>query len=190
MLEVEDIGLFEALNNPVRFRIIRHLQEPRSVKDVAELFDVPPTRLYYHFNLLEEAGVISVVETRKSGAMLQKLYQVKAKSFRPAPSMARGDHEPAELARITVSVVLDAVRVDAEAALTRHFAALRAGETQEMTGALTRSFAVMGVERARVFAKRLEELIETEFEVDDEQGDEYGLSLVFLPIATTGGTNR
>ena len=81
VLEVEDIGLFEALNNPIRFRIIRHLQEPRSVKEVAELFGVPPTRLYYHFNMLEEAGVISVVETRKAGAMLQKLYQVRARRF-------------------------------------------------------------------------------------------------------------
>ena len=190
LLEVEDIELLEVLNNPIRFRIFRHLQEPRSVKEVAELFGVPPTRLYYHFNLLEEVGVISVVETRKSGAMLQKLYQVKAKSFRPAASMARGDHEPAELARITASVVLDAARVDAEEALTKHFAAVRAGETQEMTGVLTRSVAVMRVERARAFGKRLFDLIETEFEHDDEDGEEYGLSLAFLPLSTTGDADK
>lgn len=190
ILEVEDIGLFEVMNNPVRFRIFRNLQEPRSVKEVAELFGVPPTRLYYHFNLLEEAGVISVVETRKAGAMLQKVYQVKAKSFRPAPSMARGDHEPAELARITAAVVLDAARVDAEEALTRHFAAVRAGATQEMAGVLTRSVAAMSVERARAFGKRLYDLIETEFEDDEEDGEVYGLSLVFLPMSTTGSTEK
>lgn len=189
-LEVEDIEMFEALNNPMRFRIFRHLQEPRSVKEVAESFGVPPTRLYYHFNMLEAAGVISVVETRKAGAMLQKLYQVRAKSFRPAPSMARGDHEPAELARITASVVLDAARVDAEEGLTRHFAAVRAGETQEMAGVLTRSVAVMSVERARAFGRRLYDLIEAEFEKDDEEGEEYGLSLAFLPMSTAGDIDK
>lgn len=189
-LEVDDIALLEALNNPIRFRIFRHLQEPRSVKEVAELFGVPPTRLYYHFNLLETAGVISVVETRKAGAMLQKLYQVKAKSFRPAPSMAKGDHEPAELARITASVVLDAARADAEETLTRHFASVRSGETEVMAGVLTRSVAVMNVERARAFGKRLYDLIEAEFEEDDEDGEEYGLTLAFLPMSRTGDTDE
>lgn len=183
-LEVEDIEVFEALNNPTRFRIVRHLQEPRSVRDVAELFDVPPTRLYYHFNMLEEAGVISVVETRKVGAMLQKLYQVKAKTFRPAPALAQGDYEPEELAKITAGVVLDGARVDAEEALSLHFADVRDGLERKLAGALTRSFTVMSKERARRFAEHLEELIEKEFDTqDDPEGTEYGLTLVFLPLA-------
>lgn len=183
-MEVEDIEVFEALNNPTRFRIIRHLQEPRSVKDVAELFEVPPTRLYYHFNLLEEAGVIAVVETRKAGAMLQKIYQVKAKGFRPAPALAQRGFEPEELAKITTGVVLDGARVDAEESLVRHFTAVRAGTETKMNGVLTRSFATMSRERAREFTERLERLIQEEFDIrDDPDGDDYGLTVVFLPLA-------
>lgn len=185
-LEVEDIEVFEALNNPTRFRIIRHLQEPRSVKEVAELFDVPPTRLYYHFNLLEGAGVISVVETRKVGAMIQKLYQVKAKGFRPAPAIAQRGYEPEELARITTGVVLDGARVDAEESLVGHFTAVRDGSETKMSGVLTRSFATMNREQARAFSERLERLIEEEFDIqDDPGGDDYGLTVVFLPLAGT-----
>jgi DNA-binding transcriptional ArsR family regulator len=73
-LEIDDIEVFEVLNNPVRVRILRQLMEPKSVKGVAESLNMPPTRLYYHFNLMEEAGIIFVVETRKAGAMMQRLY--------------------------------------------------------------------------------------------------------------------
>jgi len=47
--------------------------EPSTARDLAQNLDVPVTRLYYHLNLLLEVGVIEVVETRKSGAMLQRL---------------------------------------------------------------------------------------------------------------------
>ena len=67
---------------------------------------------------------------------------------------------------------------------------VRAGEADEIAGALTRSFAVMSVERARAFAKRLDEMIETEFEEDDEDGEEYGLSLVFLPMSRIGDKDK
>ena len=58
VLEVEDIGVFETLNNPLRLRIMRQLMEPAPIKQVAQALDVPPTRLYYHFDLLEEAGAL------------------------------------------------------------------------------------------------------------------------------------
>lgn len=44
-LEIDDIEVFEVLNNPVRVRILRQLMEPTSVKGVAESLNMPPTRL-------------------------------------------------------------------------------------------------------------------------------------------------
>ncbi len=187
-LEVDDIEVFEVLNNPTRFRILRYLQEPRTVREIAEMFDVPPTRLYYHFNLLEEAGLIVVTETQKVGAMLQKVYQVRAKGFRPSALMAQGDHEPHEMAKITAGVVIDGARVDAEEALTRHFAQQRAGQNEKLSGSIRRSFAFMTREEAREFAHRLEEIVEEEFDVhqDESEGEEYGLTIVFFPLAGNG----
>lgn len=183
-LEIDDIEVFGVLNNPTRFRILRLLQEPRSVKDVADHLGVPPTRLYYHFNMMEEAGVIRVTETRKAGAMLQKLYQVTAKGFRPSPTIAQGGHEPHEMAKITAGVILDGARVDAEEALTEHFARLKAGAEEKLGGLLRRSLAYMTRDQAVELAERLEKLIEDEFDVHDEgEGDEYGLTLVFFPLA-------
>ena len=184
-LEVDDIEVFEILNNPTRLRIMRRLSEPRSIREVAESLDVPPTRLYYHFNLLEEAGVIKVVETRKVGAMLQKVFQTVAKSFRPSPSLATGDHSPHELAKVAAAVVLDGARLDVEQALTKHIERVRSGdESSESGGSIGRSVSFFTEERAREFAQRLEELLEEKFDSEEtEEGTEYGFSYVFFPLS-------
>lgn len=185
-LEVDDIEVFEVLNNPIRFRILRELIEPASVREVAESLDVPPTRLYYHVNLLEEAGVIAVVETRKVGAMMQKVYQSRARGFRPSSQLALSDHEPQELARITAGVVLDGARVDVEAALTKHFSRLKAGEKESVHGAFGRTVAFFTEEEAEEFAEKLNRFIQDEFDPNDRsEGREYGLTFAFFPLAGT-----
>ncbi len=181
--EVDSIEVFDVLNNPTRLRILRRLSEPHSIREVAESLGVPPTRLYYHFNLLEEAGVIRVVETRKVGAMLQKVFHAVARSFRPSPSLAAGDHDPAELAKIAATV-LDGARLDAENALAKHFELVRRGEESEPLGAIGRSVSFMTEDRAREFAEKLEGLVEDEFDSsEDEDGTEYGFTFVFFPLS-------
>lgn len=187
-IEVENIEVFEVLNNPIRLRILRQLVEPHSVRQIAETLDVPPTRLYYHVNLLEEVGAIRVVETRKVGAMIQKLYQVTARSFRPSPKLVEGDHEPEELARIATAVVLDGARLDSEAALTRHFETLSSGKefTVGLKGSLGRTLGFFTKERAREFGEALEQLINEQFDSSEgNDGVEFAFSWVFFPVAGT-----
>jgi len=184
-LEIDDIEVFEVLNNPVRVRILRQLMEPKSVRGVAESLNMPPTRLYYHFNLMEEAGIISVVETRKVGAMVQRLYQAKARGFRPSPQLSRGGYEAHELAKIAAGVVLDGARADAEETLTDHFQRIRDDEPAELTdGAFGRTVGFFTREQAEQFADRLRQFVEDEFDPHDRgEGTEYGLTYVFFPLA-------
>lgn len=184
-MEIEDIEVFEILNNPTRFRILARLYEPKSIREVAEEMGVPPTRLYYHVNLLEEAGILRVVETRKVGAMLQKIYQTAAKSFRPALNISRKDHEPHDVARAAAGIVLDGARADVEEALTEHFSALREGaEDTDMIGSLGRSLSFMTEERANEFKAKLQKLIEEDFDPDVEEGSiEYSFTYAFFPLA-------
>ncbi len=183
-LEIEDIEVFKALNNPTRFRILRQLTEPRSIREVAETMGVPPTRLYYHFNMLEEVGAIRVVETRKVGAMLQKVFQVVARGFRPSPKLIEGDHSPHELAKIGAGVVLDGARVDAEEALTKYFQDLVENGETEMSGSIGRTVAFFTREEAEEFEEKLEEWLGENFGRGDRvEGIEYGFTHVFFPIA-------
>lgn len=189
-LEVENPEIFEVLNNPLRFRILSRLVEPSSIRQVAEELNVPPTRLYYHFNLLEDAGVIHVVETRKVGAMLQKIYQARAKAFRPSPKLTDSDLPPKELARITSGVVLDGAKADALETLTRNFGAIKEDRPDEkVPGSLGRTVGFFTEAEARSFSERLDRFVEEEFGEDRDRGEgrEYGFTYVFFPIAGSIG---
>lgn len=187
VMEIDDIEALELLNNPLRVRILRHLLEPASVRDVAERLDLPTTRLYYHINLLEQAGIITVVETRKAGAMVQKIYATTARNFRASPRLPQSERDPSELARIAVGVVLDGARVDAEEALAAHFEHVRDQRDEDINGAFGRTITFFSEEEAEAFAEKLHAFIEEEFDKDESsEGKEYGLTFVFFPLAGVG----
>lgn len=186
VMEIDDPEVFEVLNNPLRTRILRRLAEPNSIRGVAEELNVPPTRLYYHVNMLEEAGIIEVVETRKVGAMLQKIYQTTAKSFRPSPQLSEGDVAPHELAKIMSGVVLDGARVDAIEALTNSFERQRSGDHEsKIPGSIGRTLSFFNAEEAKEFGEKLAKFIEEAFDSDRTPSgrDEYSFTYVFFPIA-------
>ncbi len=81
MLELRELDLLSEATHPVRSRIVRALRHPRTAADLAELLDVPVTRLYHHINRLEELGFIRVVATRKVAAVTERRYQVVAKGL-------------------------------------------------------------------------------------------------------------
>jgi DNA-binding transcriptional ArsR family regulator len=74
----------ELLGDPTRLEVIECLFIPATVAELAEQMGVPRTRLYHHINLLEAAGMIRLVGTRKAGARTEKIYQVAAYGFKPS----------------------------------------------------------------------------------------------------------
>lgn len=53
---ITDLETLKVLADPLRLSIIEYLSRPGTVKKIAEKLDKPPTKLYYHFNLLENMG--------------------------------------------------------------------------------------------------------------------------------------
>ena len=80
---------FDLLSDRTRLEIIENLFTPAAVADIAHRLGTPRTRLYHHIKLLEEAGMIRVVDTRRSGAQTEKIYQVAAFNFQPSPEFMR-----------------------------------------------------------------------------------------------------
>ncbi len=161
VMEIDDIAVLEILNNPTRLKILSNLEEPSSVKSVAEAMEVPPTRLYYHVNLLEDAGLIKVVETRKVGAMIERRYQSVADTFRPGQGLFENNVDLERLAKVTSDIVLDGARLDAERGLLRHFEAMAEGKNRSELhpGTVSRSVRSMSPATAADFLRRLEELV-------------------------------
>jgi DNA-binding transcriptional ArsR family regulator len=108
VVELESTDPLEELVHRVRGPLLRRLRTPHSAAELAAELDVPVTRLYHHLKVLESAGLIEVVATRRVGAALERRYRSVARSFQVGPDAVRDRHD---LARSLASV-LDATRAD------------------------------------------------------------------------------
>lgn len=78
---IEDLETLKVLADPLRLSILEYLMKPSTVKRIAEKLGKPPTKLYYHFNLLEKHNLIQLVDTRVVSGIIEKHYQATAKQY-------------------------------------------------------------------------------------------------------------
>lgn len=180
-IRLEDLKL---LSDPLRAHLVEALiGRALTVKALAARFDLPPTRLYYHINLLEKHGFVQVADTRWVSGILEKHYRATARQYRVdrRPFVdPEGDPEAGLAALLTFA--LD----DTKADITR---SARAGRLELAQTAphprallLKRGFGRLTPARARRFYKQLTALIEafTEAPAGPEE-DLYALAVAFYP---------
>ena len=84
---IHDLETLKVISDPTRMELIRYIGlrnkrgERCTVKQLAEHLHMPSTKLYYHVNMLEEHGLILVGETQIVSGIIEKHYQVAARSF-------------------------------------------------------------------------------------------------------------
>ena len=79
---IKDLETLKVITDPLRFQILEILgEEPQTVKSVADKLEMTSNRLYYHFNLLESAGLIKVVRTQTINNIIEKFYWTSAKEI-------------------------------------------------------------------------------------------------------------
>lgn len=149
---VEDLETFRVIDNPLRQRIMHLARRPRSVKELAERLGVPVTRLYYHVNMLESAGLMEVEEVRKSGAQLERVYRSVRGTVVPSPDFVDRIGDPATAARVLAGALFDNSRGEVEATIEKDLAG------QETFGVLARMVLQLDPETAAGFAERIEAL--------------------------------
>lgn len=80
---VNDLETLKVLADPLRLQIVELcMQAPRTVKQVAAVLNMPPTKLYYHIKQLEERSLVKVVDTRIVSGIVEKQYQAAAFNYR------------------------------------------------------------------------------------------------------------
>ncbi len=189
-VEINDIASLELLNDPLRMRIISLLDEPKPVRSVAGDLGVPVTRLYYHFNLLEEAGLIRIAETRKVGAMIQKLYEASGTDYRPGKGLLAAINDQLKFAEVATATVLDGARIDAEEGLVGLFEEYGPGGTPEdvaKTVAIGRAIFTIPRDRIPEYVQKLHSLVE---ELEDDHPDSgegntelFAFTYLMFPVA-------
>ena len=180
IFEIEDVATLEVILDETRAAILETVATPRSVAEVAEELRVPRTRLYHHFNLLADAGVIRVVDERRVGAKTEKIYQVAAKNFRPSEGMLAGQ-TPTE----QVSTIVDSLFAVTRSDLMRSVDEGRIQLDQRnaaRSATFVRTVAKLTPTRADELVNRLESLLE-EFQADGDASDAspFGILTVIYP---------
>lgn len=189
---VNDLDTLKVLADPLRIQLIELVtHEPRTVKQVAAVLNLPPTKLYYHIKLLEEHRLIRVVDTRIVSGIVEKQYQATALSYHVDKTLF-SPASPTGLEGLDVMLrgLFDDARTDIQESVAAHVIDVQTPENLDAplnrTLLIARNTLHLLPEQAEEFYQRLRALIR-EFVSGDEklsgQPDEktYGLLLTLYP---------
>ncbi|WP_214107117.1 winged helix-turn-helix domain-containing protein [Acrocarpospora catenulata] len=108
--------------SPPRRRILERLREPASAAQVAAELGLPRQRVGYHFKVLEQAGLIELVEERPRRGCVERLMRATASAFLVDPGVlnetftAIADRHAAEhLVEVAAGTVREVARMSANA---------------------------------------------------------------------------
>lgn len=81
-LLVTKMATLRVVSDRLRAQIVDLLRAgPHTVKQLAAALNLPPKKLYYHVNMLEQHGLIRVVQTRLTSGIVEKTYRATAYLF-------------------------------------------------------------------------------------------------------------
>lgn len=127
---INDLETLKVLADPLRLRIRELMVQPSTVKQIAAELDIPATKLYYHVNLLEKHGLITVVDSRLVSGIMERVYQVAAYRVQVAPHLLSGSQEETNSLEMSIRSVFDSARQDLLDGL--HSGTIDTSETSEV----------------------------------------------------------
>lgn len=181
---VTELETLKVISDALRSRILDRLRAtPLTVKQLAGELGVPPKKLYYHVNMMEQHGVIRVVRTRVVSGIIEKQYRATAYVFKFDQSIYASEDAGLSSLPPGLGLLFDSTRNQ----LAQSFEeGLIANEHGPMHRQLLGSWALARImpEQATEFYTRLNALID-EFEqsVSQEADAEfYRLFVTLFPI--------
>jgi DNA-binding transcriptional ArsR family regulator len=187
-LVIRDPEQLKALGDALRLQILevmgRRLRHGWSVKELAEAMGGSQTKLYHHVNLLEERGLLRVASTQVVSGIVERRYQLAARSFRLDRSLvSASDAGPA------VGQLLDAAVGETRRQIMDGIARGVIDPSDETPGRrllLFRNRLRLAPDRVADFTKRLQALMDEEDAGDEPGAVEHGLLIAFYPLADDG----
>jgi DNA-binding transcriptional ArsR family regulator len=187
-LTIKSLETLKVFSDPLRQQIIEALAErPKTVKQIASELELVPTKLYYHINLLEEHGIIVVVETRIVSGIIEKHYITAARNFYIERTLlSPGQNTGDQGLDAALASIVERTRGEIRKSIQQGII-----DTTESAPVHRKLMAGRGRTRlnkaqAEAFYARLRALME-EFEDlrDEGEGDHQGYSLIFAIYPTS-----
>ncbi len=184
-LLVTDIATLRVVSDKLRAQIIDLLRAgPHTVKQLAGALNLPPKKLYYHVNMLEQHGLIRIVQTRLTSGIVEKTYRATAYIFLFDQSVfAATNNQDDAVLNPMLAMMFEATQHQLEQSM-------QDGSIDESSSDPQRrllsawDLSRLSPAQAEDFYTRLEALLK-EFEVLDEAGGErqaYRLFATLFPV--------
>ena len=167
---LDDLETLRVLAEPLRTQIYEILlTQPGNVRQVAERLGLAPSRMYYHFNLLEKFGLLRVVETRMVSNIQEKLYRSVAYELEVAPGLLDFKTEQGKQSiQEVLASTLETTREDLVRSLQARAHNLEQGaEERQRSMVVTRFLASLNDQQADEFQERVLTLLK-EFAAADQ----------------------
>ena len=189
---IKDLETLKVITDPLRFQILEILgEEPQTVKSVADKLGMTSNRLYYHFNLLESAGLIQVVRTQTINNIIEKFYWTSAKEIMVDQEILNANPEAVaeDLNRVIIAA-LDSTKED----ILKSLNSLDFGAKKE-DGERSNEISVFRVKKRLAdkdyenISKEFKQLLDKfqnlpEAESSDPDSRQYGIAYFLYPSAS------
>jgi len=190
---ITDLETIKIISDPFRVQILEHIGltsdagQLISVKELAERLDVPPTKLYYHINLLEKHELIRVAETRVVSGIIEKLYQIRARRIRAELDLSQDNeinrNEGLHLTLSSVSNMFDKAYTNLEKSFRQRVQEIEDGQPdlEKSTWLSSQSMMQLSPDQAQAFTEELQELVEKYAAIHNQNGLVFSLAVLFNP---------
>ncbi len=151
---IDDVSALKAMADPKRMTLLLAMaDDPMTVKELAALLDVPPTRLYYHVKMLESHGLIRVAKRRMVSGIEERSYQATAKSWTVSAPLLSS----AVVRSGVIKALLDMTGAELELALAK--AEIPLGEPDSSVPVLVFTKWMLDREQAAEVQRRMEAMM-------------------------------
>jgi len=165
------------------------LAKPGTVKQIAEKLDKPPTKLYYHFNLLEKHDLIQMVDTRIVSGIIEKHYQASARMYMLQRGLLSPGTEDFDASiGVTLSSMFTDVQNDVRQSIADGVVDTSDDAPESRRLVISQGRLNLSSEKAQEFYERLVDLVnEFQGESNNTQ-NEHSYKMLFLLHPSSRGT--
>ncbi len=180
---LEQIKVFA---HPLRVRLLEAFADKaRTAKQAAELLRQRPTKLYHHVDALERVGLIKLVKTQKKRGTLEKYYRTVANQFAVDSKLFRlkgqGKEAFGEFQAMFMAM-LDNTVSEVNQSIKQRL--IKQGK-RECEAIMARTHVRTTQTKVVQLKRKIRKLLNDFRAAKQDKGEaEYGLTLVFYPVAS------
>ena len=183
---ISDLETIHIVSEPLRLQILEILKEtPKTVKMVSKELGINQVKLYYHFKLLEEHGLLRITEERMVSHLIEKVYQTRARSIRIATDLLTSEKSVSESSETLLAYVFDKARAKLKKGLQEGWIGNDPSADPRHRFTALRGSMRLAPEQAAAFFTRLEALSEDFFAQESSPpsgGDWYDCVVAMYPV--------